>query len=244
MNLLESIVPFDRHTTAIAQDILALLGIKVGVQNLEYLPQKPSPLMIVCNHRSFLDPLLLTSVLNIPINFACHRYMGNVPVLREVLQTCGGFPLSNEHWYRDLLQHATELLDGGKTIGIFPEGVSPMLNTPGPKDLRTFYRGFAHLALQAAVPDLQILPVAICSQSEWQCPGVPLSLLRQIDPLEPLFQPDGWHPVVLYQEVTLRIGQPFAIKPYRDRYHGRQASIVVKDMTKFLSSRISELLTA
>jgi 1-acyl-sn-glycerol-3-phosphate acyltransferase len=247
MNLLESIVPFDRHTTDLAQDLLGLLGINITVQNLERLPKpgpKSSPLMIVSNHRSFLDPFLLTSCLNIPINFVCHRYMGNIPVLREILQTCGGFPLSHKDWYPDLLQHATDLLDRGKTVGIFPEGASPILNTPAPQDLRTFYRGFAHLALQTAVPDLQVLPVAICSRSEWQCPAVPLSLLRQIDPLEPLFQTDGWHPVVLYQDVTLRLGEPFAVKPYRDRYHGRQASIVVKDITNLLSRQISELLAA
>ncbi len=247
MNLLESIVPFDRHATDLAQDLLGLLGVKVTVQNLEHLPKsspKSSPLIIVCNHRSFLDPFLLTSFLNTPINFVCHRYMGNVPVLREILQTCGGFPLSDEDWYPDLLQHASDLLDRGKTIGIFPEGASPMLNTPASKDLRPFYRGFAHLALQATVPDVQILPVAICSQLEWQCPAVPLSLLRQIDPLEPLFKTDGWHPVVLYQEVIIRLGQPFAIQPYRDRYHGRQAGMVVKDITNLLSRQISELLTA
>ncbi len=247
MNLLDSIVPFDRHTTAIAQDLLGLLGIKVTVQNLEYLPNasaQSNPLIVVCNHRSFIDPFLLTSCLNIPINFVCHRYMGNVPVLREVLQTCGGFPLSDGDWYPNLMQHATDLLDRGKTIGIFPEGVSPMLNPPPPKDLCHFYRGFAHLALQTAVPNMQILPVAICSKSEWKCPAVPLSLLHQIDPSEPLFKSDGWHPVVLYQDVILRVGQPFSIKPYRDRYHGRQASMVVKDMTTLLSRQISELLAA
>jgi 1-acyl-sn-glycerol-3-phosphate acyltransferase len=131
MNLLESIVPFDSYATAMAQDVLGWLGMNVKVQNLDRLPQS-GPLLIVCNHRSFLDPFLLTSFLNTPINFVCHRYMGNVPVLREVLQTCGGFPLSNSDWYPDLLHHSTELLDRGKTIGIFPEGAAPMLDTPDP----------------------------------------------------------------------------------------------------------------
>jgi 1-acyl-sn-glycerol-3-phosphate acyltransferase len=243
MNLLESIAPFDDYATAIAQDVLSWLGMSVKVQNLDRLPQS-GPLLIVCNHRSFLDPFILTSYLNTPINFACHRYMGNVPVLREVLQTCGGFPLSNNDWYRDLVEHSTNLLDQGKTIGIFPEGAAPMLAPPDPKGLCPFYRGFAHLALQATVPNLQILPVAIFSQSEIQWPAVPLSLLRHLDPLEPLFRQGGWHPAVLYQQVTIRIGKPLDLAPYRNRYHGRQAGKVVKDLTATLSQQVADLLAA
>jgi 1-acyl-sn-glycerol-3-phosphate acyltransferase len=243
MNLLESLVPFNRDASAFAQDILGLLGIDVVVENLERLPTE-SPLIIVSNHRSFLDPFLLTSFLNTPINFVCHRYMAKVPILREFLQTCGGFPLDDNDGYSNLLQHTTDLLDQGKTIGIFPEGAAPMLNAPAPKGLRNFQRGFAHLALQAKVPNVQILPVAIYARSAWQCPAVPLSLLHQLDPLEPLFNQSGWHPAVMYQDVVVRLGQPFAIAPYQSRYHGRQASILARDITAILSGQISDLLEA
>ncbi len=240
MNLLESIAPFDGYVTAVAQDVLGLLGMNVTVENLERLPQS-GPLLIVANHRSFLDPFLLTSFLNTPINFVCHRFMGNVPVLREILQSCGGFPLSND-WYPDLLHHSTELLDRGKVIGIFPEGAAPMLNTPNPSNVCPFYRGFAHVALQAVVPNLQILPVAIRSRSELQLPIVPLSLLQSLDPSEPLFKQEGWHPAVLYQEVSIRLGEPFSIAPYQEQYHGRQAGKVVKDLTATLSTQVADLL--
>jgi 1-acyl-sn-glycerol-3-phosphate acyltransferase len=243
MNLLESIAPLDRYATTIARDVLGWLGMNVEVQNFDRLPQS-GPLLIVCNHRSFLDPFLLTSFLNTPINFVCHRFMGNVPVLREVLQSCGGFPLSNSDWYPDLLQHSTELLDRGKIIGIFPEGAAPMLDTPAPTELRTFYRGFAHLALQAKIPNLQILPVAIFSKSEQHWPAVPLSVLNYLDPSEPLFKQDGWHPAVMYQEVAIRLGEPFSIAPYQADYHGRQAGKVVKSLTATLSSQVADLLSA
>jgi len=243
MNILESIVPFDGYATAIAQDILGWLGMNVKVHNAERIPQN-CPLLIVSNHRSFLDPFLLTSFLNTPINFVCHRYMSKVPVLREVLQTCGGFPLSNSDWYPDLLKHSADLLNRGKTIGIFPEGAAPMIDTPAPTGLRNFHRGFSHLALQTAVPNLQILPVAISSRSEKQWPAVPLSLLHQLDPLEPLFEQDGWHPAVLYQDVEIRIGKPMEIEPYRAQYHGRQATRVVRELTATLSGQVTELLAA
>jgi 1-acyl-sn-glycerol-3-phosphate acyltransferase len=243
MNILESIAPFDRYATNFAQDVVSFLGINVTVHNRERLPAS-GPLAIVCNHRSFLDPFLLTSFLNTPIHFVCHRYMGNVPVLREILQTCGGFPLTNTEWYPDLLQHSTMLLDRGKTIGIFPEGAAPMLDTPAPTELFPFYRGFAHLALQSSARDLQILPVAIRAHSEIQLPAVPLSVLHQFDPLEPLFEKSGWHPAVIYQQVDICVGQPLSIAPYRDRYHGRQAGKVVRDLTATLSQQVADLLAA
>jgi 1-acyl-sn-glycerol-3-phosphate acyltransferase len=238
MSFLEAFLP----DYLMAQDLWKLLGLNVQVQNPERIPDRGS-LLIVSNHRSFLDPLLLTSFLGTPINFVCHRYMGNVPILKELLQTCGAFPLTNQSWHQQLLQDAKNLLHQGKAVGIFPEGAAPMLNTNIPHHLSPFYRGFAHLALQAAVPNLQILPVGIAAGTEMRWPAVPLSLLHQIDPLEPLFQQEGWHPAVFYQDVSIRIGQPFRIDSYQDRYRGKQASAVVRELTQMMTAEVTYLLS-
>jgi 1-acyl-sn-glycerol-3-phosphate acyltransferase len=225
-----------------AQDFWKFLGLNVCVDNLERIPAH-GPLLIVSNHRSFLDPLLLTSFLETPINFVCHRYMGNVPILKEILQTCGAFPLTNQDWHQKMLHSASNLLHQGKAVGIFPEGAAPMLQNTAPHHLSPFYRGFAHLALQAVVPNLRILPVAIVAGSEMRWPAVPLSLLHQIDPLEPLFQQDGWHPAVFYQDVTIRVGQPFVIDNYQARYYGKQAGVVVRELTQIMAVEVSYLLS-
>lgn len=238
MNFLEAFLP----DYLMAHDLWKLLGLNAQVQNPERIPESGS-LLIVSNHRSFLDPLLLTSFLGIPINFVCHRYMGNVPILKELLQTCGAFPLTNQSWHQQMLQDAKNLLHQGKAVGIFPEGAAPMLNKQIPHHLSPFYRGFAHLALQAAVPHLQILPVGIAAGTEMRWPAVPLSLLHQIDPLEPLFQQEGWHPAVFYQDVSIRIGQPFSLDTYQDRYRGKQASTVVRELTQLMSTEVTNLLS-
>jgi 1-acyl-sn-glycerol-3-phosphate acyltransferase len=238
MNLLTAISP----GYVMAQDFWKFLGLNVCVHHPERVPAQ-GPLLIVSNHRSFLDPLLLTSFLGTQINFVCHRYMGNVPILKEILQTCGAFPLTTQDWPQQMLQNASELLQQGKAVGIFPEGAAPMLNHNAPDHLSPFYRGFAHLALQAAVPNLRILPVGILAGSEMRWPAVPLSLLHQIDPLEPLFQRDGWHPAVFYQDVAIRVGQPFAIDDYQDRYHGKQAGIVVRELTQNMAAVVTDLLS-
>ncbi len=237
MNFLTAILP----NSVGAQDFWQFLGLNVQVHHLERVPTDGA-LLIVSNHRSFLDPLLLTSFLGTPINFVCHRYMGNIPILRELLQTCGAFPLSSQDWHQQLLQDAKELLHQGKTVGIFPEGAAPMLHSTTSQHLSPFYRGFAHLALQAAVPNLQILPVGIAAGTEMRWPAVPLSLLHQIDPLEPLFKQDGWHPAVFYQDVSIRVGQPFAIDAYQDRYRGKKAAAVVKELTQIMTAEVTYLL--
>jgi 1-acyl-sn-glycerol-3-phosphate acyltransferase len=253
MKFLETFSP-DR---SVAEDFWKLLGLNAKVQNPERVPAS-TPLLIVSNHRSFLDPLLLVSCLGIPINFVCHRYMGNVPILREVLQTFGAFPftdantspggdppgdkLRQREWQQNMLLDARRLLKQGNAVGIFPEGAAPMLNTVAPKHLSSFYRGFAHLALQADVPNLQILPVGIAATTETRLPLVPLSLLHYIDPSEPLFKQDGWHPAVFYQDVEIRVGHPFAIDVYQDRYYGKQAGVVARDLTQFLADEVTHLV--
>jgi 1-acyl-sn-glycerol-3-phosphate acyltransferase len=253
MKFLAAISP-DR---SVAEDFWKLLGLNAKVQNAERVPID-TPLLIVSNHRSFLDPLLLVSCLGIPINFVCHRYMGNVPILREVLQTFGAFPftdasaspmgdsvgeqLRQRNWQQHMLLDARRLLQQGNAVGIFPEGAAPMLNTIAPKHISPFYRGFAHLALQAGIPTLQILPVGISATTEIRLPLVPLSLLHYIDPLEPLFKQDGWHPAVFYQDVAIRVGHPFAIGAYQDRYYGKQAGVVARDLTQFLADEVTNLL--
>ncbi len=236
-------------THIMAQDFWKLLGLNIAIDYPDRLPID-SPLLIVSNHRSFLDPFLLVSLLGLPIHFVCHRYMGNVPILRDVLQTCGAFPLHNalgeqrsqQEWQKNMLVDARSLLQQGKAVGIFPEGAAPMLASLAPKQLSPFYRGFAHLALQADIPNLQILPVGIDASTEMCLPLVPLNLLHQIDPSEPLFRQHGWHPAVFYQDVTMRVGQPFAIEPYQNRYYGKQAGVVAKDLTQFLAAEITHLL--
>jgi 1-acyl-sn-glycerol-3-phosphate acyltransferase len=252
MKFLETISP-DR---SVAEDFWKLLGLNAKVQNAERVPVG-TPLLIVSNHRSFLDPLLLVSCLGMPINFVCHRYMGNVPILREVLQTFGAFPfidasaspsgnavgekLRQRNWQQNMLLDARRLLQQGNAVGIFPEGAAPMLDPVG-KHISPFYRGFAHLALQANVPNLQILPVGISATTETRLPLVPLSLLHYIDPAEPLFKQDGWHPAVFYQDVAIRVGHPVAIDSYQDRYYGKQAGVVARDLTQFLADEVTHLL--
>jgi 1-acyl-sn-glycerol-3-phosphate acyltransferase len=203
-----------------------------------------SAMLVVSNHRSFMDAPLLMAALNRPVRFACHHYMSQVPVLRETIQALGCFPLeaANQR-QRVFFQQASRFLQTHQLVGIFPEGSQPMVQPGTPNQVGTFQRGFAHLAMRSPIPKLAVLPVAISSCAESIFPGVPLPLLRFFDPSEPLFDQLGWHPLILYHQVQVLVGRPYWITPdEREKYRGKQGKAVVNELTHYCQAEIAHLL--
>ncbi|MEG4285576.1 lysophospholipid acyltransferase family protein [Microcoleus sp. A006_D1] len=232
------------RTLMISRCFLAGVGTQMFVHHQPRIPQE-SPVLLVSNHRSFLDPVVLTAALGRSIRFACHHYMGQVPVIREVVTTFGAFPLeAPQYRQQHFFSQATALLQTGEMVGVFPEGAEPMVNFTQPHTVGKFQRGFAHLALRASVRNLAVLPVAIASMEEESVrSGLPLKLLSLFDPSEPLFDRAGWHPVIVYQRVNVLIGRPYWITVDRQRqYRGKKAKAVVAELTEHCQGEIAQLL--
>lgn len=223
--------------------MLSTLGIQTRITFQEPLPQQGS-LLVVSNHRSFLDAPLLMATLDRSIRFACHHYMSQVPGLREFVTALGCFPMDSPgQRQRTFFDRASQLLRSHEVVGIFPEGTRSMINIPSPGECKPFYRGFAHLALRAPVDDLTVVPMAIAASHESQGPIAPLQLFQWFDPTEPLFQQSGWHPAVIYHQVEVRVGKPIPITPdLRDRYQGKQARQVTQTLTQACSEEVQRLL--
>ncbi|MBD2102881.1 1-acyl-sn-glycerol-3-phosphate acyltransferase [Leptolyngbya sp. FACHB-261] len=222
--------------------LLSLLGMRVRVHHQSRLPER-GPTLVVSNHRSFIDAPLLMVGLGRSIRFACHHYMSQVPVMRELVNQLGCFPLSEaDHRQQSFFQQASALLRARQMVGVFPEGGEPMTQFTAPDQMSKFHRGFAHLALRAPVSDLAVVPVAIVSQEEVSPPAIPLRLLSWFDPSEPLFQREGWHPMVVYRQVEVVIGKPVWItQAQREAYRGRQAGRVAAELSRSCQNQI-ELL--
>ncbi|KJH72902.1 lysophospholipid acyltransferase family protein [Aliterella atlantica] len=240
------------NSLQISHAFLAATGTKIFRYFEDRIPHN-GPVLVVSNHRSFMDaPVLMASVKR-PIRFACHHYMGQVPVMREIVTgQLGCFPLeAPENRQQGFFQQALKLLQTNQAVGVFPEGTKPMVDFTEPNSLGEFQRGFAHLALRAdagsatvkPVEDLAILPVAIASLAEANSSAVPLRLLSLFDPSEPLFNQNGWHPLVIYHRVGVLIGCPYRITAKeRQQYQGKQAKAVVADITGHCQTEIAELL--
>jgi 1-acyl-sn-glycerol-3-phosphate acyltransferase len=227
----------------ISQQLLTVLGTRLFFHYRDRIPTD-SAVVVVSNHRSFMDAPILMSALNRPIRFACHHYMGQVPLMREFVLRLGCFPLdAPEQRQHGFFHQAVQLLQSQQAVGIFPEGTEPMVHLTPSRQLGEFHRGFAHLALRAPVQNLAVLPIAIVSQRETTNFPVPLRLLSWFDPSEPLFAQDGWHPMVTYNQVDVLAGKPFWItETQRQSYQGRQARSVVVDLIDYCHDEIKALM--
>lgn len=227
----------------ISRGLLDSFGTEIVVRHRERMPDSGA-ILVVSNHRSFLDAPLVMIAINRSVRFACHHYMSQVPILKDVISAMGCFPLDAPgQRHQTFFQTAIQSLKENQPVGIFPEGAQPMVRTPRPNELGKFHRGFAHLALRAPVENLAILPIAISSIEETINPVAPLRLLSLFDPSEPLFRQSGWHPAVSYRRVTLSIGHPIPMTAaYREQYHGQQAGRLARALTQSCYAEISQLL--
>lgn len=226
-----------------SRSLIAAMGTRMFVCYEDRIPTD-ARVLVVSNHRSFMDAPVLMAAARRTIRFACHYYMSQVPVLREVVTAMGAFPLdAPNRRERHFLERASRILQAGEWVGVFPEGGQAMVKLTSPLEVGKFHRGFAHLALRAEVENLAVLPVAIASNEEIVLQPMPLRLLSFFDPSEPLFQQEGWHPVVVYKRVNLLVGRPVWItQSQRKAYSGKQAKTVVDDLIGQCQAEIAGLL--
>ncbi|MBE7382117.1 MAG: 1-acyl-sn-glycerol-3-phosphate acyltransferase [Leptolyngbya sp. SIO1E4] len=223
----------------LSQGMLRLIGTRLSVEGRHHIPTR-APLIVISNHRSPLDAPALMAALECNVAFACHQYMANVPVLRDVVDQFGAFPLGTP---RQFFYQACRRLRHRHAIGLFPEGAKPMVTVQPPRLMNPFQRGFAHLALRAPVSPLAVLPVALVSDDEGFESPIPLKLLGWFDPSEPLFQQTGGHPIVFYRKLTIKIGTPIWITPHdRRNYQGRQGSQQAQQLTEACWTAVHDLL--
>ncbi|MGC9503207.1 lysophospholipid acyltransferase family protein [Baaleninema sp.] len=237
-----------QHPIYLSRWLLSSLGTRMFVEGEDRIPQRDS-VLVVSNHRSFMDAPALMAALDRPLRFACHHYMGEVPVMREIVTGMGCFPLDiPERRNQSFLRQGTELLSDREAVGVFPEGTPPMVTPTHPAELGKFHRGFAHLALQFACQQprnaLAVLPVALVSLQESNFRSIPVRLLSFFDPNEPMFDRSGLHPVVVYHHLVVAVGRPYWITQRdRQRYRGSEARRVVSTLAKTCRTEIEQLLT-
>ncbi len=227
----------------LSRSLLSAFGTKASIHYCDRIPATKT-ILVVSNHRSFLDAPLLMAAMNRSVRFACHHYMSQVPVLREMISVMGAFPLDAPgKRKKQFFQQSANFLQSCQAVGIFPEGAQPMVQVKSPNQLSPFHRGFAHLAFRVPVEELAILPVAIASTEEERHSVAPLKLFSLFDPSEPLFDCWGWHPAIVYHRVNVLFGRPIWItEAERQQYRGRRGSLMAKKLTQSCSHQIAELL--
>ena len=231
------------RSRSLARLVLKFFNVQHEILYAERIPLNDS-VIVISNHRSFLDAALLLEVLPYSLRIACHHFMGQTPGLKQFVSLLNCFPLSPQNQgQQHLFRTAQSLLDSDQSIGIFPEGAVPMVETTAPNQVGNFYRGFAHLAYRLKTHNITVLPIAIASLSETKYFTFPIKWLTHLDRSEPIFQREGLHPVLIYHRVKLLIGNPIKITlDDKQKYQGKQAKKKVLDLTNSCQRQIAELL--
>ena len=98
---------------------------RVSHKGLDNIPAE-GPAVIVCNHVTFVDALLLAGAVRRPIRFIMFKPIYEIPVLNFVFRTGGAIPIISQHVdkeaFDDAFQQIHEGLEAGDLLCIFPEG--------------------------------------------------------------------------------------------------------------------------
>jgi 1-acyl-sn-glycerol-3-phosphate acyltransferase len=189
--------------------------------------------LIICNHRSLLDPPILVWEVDRFINFAAAAFSFSIPGSAQLYRWAGGFPLTigGGKESQEQLENALSLLRRGELVGIFPEGVESFTNPHRVNRITQFKTGFVRLAWEARVP---IIPVAIAALEERHLPRIPGPIVKKFFPHP---KADEGMAFISYRHARVRIGKPIDLGPLYDkamtkvdfdRISGRLRRIVIK----------------
>ncbi|PSB32677.1 lysophospholipid acyltransferase family protein [Stenomitos frigidus] len=122
------------------------------VYGAEHVP-RDGPLVVVSNHASDFDPLLLSSCVGRPVAYMAKEELFQVPVLKQAIALYGAYPVKRGSPDRSALRAATEFLEQNWAAGVFLSGTrTPDGKVVDPK------LGAAWLAAKTQAP---LLPVSL-----------------------------------------------------------------------------------
>jgi 1-acyl-sn-glycerol-3-phosphate acyltransferase len=129
---------------------------RVRADGLQHIPEE-GPALLVCNHVSYVDPLLLMANLRRPARFVMYYRIFNTPLLKFLFRTARAIPIAGQKEDPAVLQQAYDAIDAalaeGELVCIFPEGA---LTRDG--GIATFRPGVEKILARRPVP---VLPMAL-----------------------------------------------------------------------------------
>ncbi|PRA23218.1 MFS transporter [Pseudomonas poae] len=129
---------------------------RVEHRNLEAIPDEGAALL-VCNHVSFVDALLIGGAVRRPIRFVMYYKIYRLPVLNFIFRTAGAIPIAGRNEdiqiYEKAFTRIAQYLKEGELVCIFPEG---KLTADG--EMNEFRGGVTRILEETPVP---VIPMAL-----------------------------------------------------------------------------------
>ena len=129
---------------------------RLRIEGIEHFPEQ-GPALLVCNHQSFADALVVQAACRRPIRFLMYYTIFDIPVLNFIFRSMKAIPVAPHKLAPDILAKAYDdvekaLLDG-QLVCIFPEGE---LTRDG--EIGEFRSGVSHILERTPVP---VIPMAL-----------------------------------------------------------------------------------
>jgi 1-acyl-sn-glycerol-3-phosphate acyltransferase len=129
---------------------------RLRARGLEHIPEE-GPAVIVCNHPSFIDAVIVTAASRRPIRFVMDYGRSKAPLLKFIFREMRTIPIAPARENPEVLQQAYDeiarALEAGDLVGIFPEG---SVSQDG--ELHPFRPGVRRILDRTAVP---VVPMAL-----------------------------------------------------------------------------------
>jgi 1-acyl-sn-glycerol-3-phosphate acyltransferase len=101
--------------------MLLLLLFPVRMSGLRRTP-KHGPILIVANHQSFLDPLLIGLTMGESLRYVARLTLFRFGPFRWLIDTLGAIPIDQEGIGKGGLRQSVDALNAGDRVVLFPEG--------------------------------------------------------------------------------------------------------------------------
>jgi len=129
---------------------------RIRSQGLENIPDQ-GPALLVCNHVSFVDALIIGGSVRRPVRFVMYHKIFQIPLLRFLFESAKAIPIASAKENASLLQHAFDQIDdelaAGNLVCIFPEGG---ITRDG--EIQPFRPGVEKIIARQAVP---VIPISL-----------------------------------------------------------------------------------
>jgi len=129
---------------------------RISKRGLDHIPEN-GPALLVCNHVSFMDPLVIMGCVRRPVRFVMYYKIFDMPLLKWLFRAAKAIPIAGAKEDERLMQRAfaevdKELADGN-IVCIFPEGGITRDGT-----IQRFRPGLERILAQRPVP---VVPLAL-----------------------------------------------------------------------------------